>query len=166
MSSDALKLLEQLETFVNEDTIDQKYSYRLIAKVCHYLKTEGSRLDEDSAFKQQLDVYFNLLRNILRKPNLSPLARAMILQVIELRASNWIHNEDIDAYYRQKTAEFEANDSYSADINPEMATQSAHGTDLVKTSKSAKPTKMQGKTYLRDEVLIRNGDSGKGMHSF
>lgn len=157
--------MEQLETFVNEDTFDHKYSYRLIAKVCYYLKSEGSRLDEDSVFRQQLDVYFNLLRNILRKANLSPLARAMILQVIELRANNWMTNDEVEAYYRRKTVEFEAIDSYSdiTTVSGDINSQSSHGTDLVKATKSAKPTKMQGKTYLRDEVLIRNGDSGKGM---
>ena len=148
---------------MNEDTFDQKYGYRLIAKVCHYLKSEGSRLDDDLVFRQQLDLYFNLLRNILRKPNLSPLARAMILQLIELRANDWMPNDEVDAYYRRKTTEFEATDSYTPESAADISNQLPHGTDLSKASKSAKPTKMQGKTFLRDEVLIRNGDSGKGM---
>ena len=170
MPSDAIHLLEQLDALMASDIIDHKSSHKLIAKVCHYLKSEGSRLDNDSSFKQQLDLYFDLLRNILRKPKLSPFARTMILEVIELRASNWSSNEDIEEYYRRKMTEMEANDS--SDFNSELQkSQSFVSTpilnDLSKSSpKVTKPMKAPGKTFLRDEVLIRNGDSGKGRPHF
>lgn len=35
--------------------------------------------------------------------------------------------------------------------------------DLIRTSgKFPKPTKIPGKNYSKDEIVIRNGDSGKG----
>ena len=168
LSSDAVQLLEQLDAMMADDICDHKSSHKLIAKVCHYLKSEGSQLDDDSAFKQQLDLYFDLLRNILRKPKLSPFARTMILEVIELRANNWSSNEDLEEYYRRKMSEFEANESFlsTKELNSELQksfVSTPIGSDLLKPSpKLNKPTKVSGKTFLRDEVLIRNGDSGKG----
>ena len=152
-----------------EDNCDHKSSHKLIAKVCRYLKSEGSRLDEDMAFRQQLDLYFDLLRNILRKPKLSPLARTMIMEVIELRACRWASNVDIEEYYRRKITEFEAIET-SNDLGSELQKSrslATLGSDVLKSSAN-KPTKVSGKTFLRDEVLIRNGDSGKGMpfHTF
>lgn len=38
--------------------------------------------------------------------------------------------------------------------------------EVVRTSgKFAKPTKIPGKNYTKDEVVIRNADSGKGRNS-
>jgi hypothetical protein len=38
--------------------------------------------------------------------------------------------------------------------------------EVIKTSgKFAKPTKIPGKNYCKDEVVIRNSDSGKGEYS-
>ena len=152
---------------MTEDNFEHKSSLKIVAKVCHYLKSEGRALDNDNAFRQQLDLYFDLLRNILRKPKLSPLARTMILEVIELRASNWSANKDIEEYYRRKVSEFEANEMYAQnDFNAELQKSQSFGSALIANDKcspkSGKPTKVAAKTFLRDEVCIRNGDSGKG----
>ena len=38
--------------------------------------------------------------------------------------------------------------------------------EVIKTSgKFAKPTKIPGKNYCKDEVVIRNSDSGKGEYN-
>lgn len=169
-----LMLLEDLESFVNEDHSDHKYFNELIARVCQYLRSEGSGLDEDMSgqFRQSLDVYFNLLRNVLRNPKLNPISRAMILEVIELRASNWSSNQEIENYYRKKRAELETNDSYSSlnDLNRPLKTSHSSGAlmsssvanEILKSSgKLNKVAKVSSKTFLKDEVVIRNGDSGK-----
>ena len=37
--------------------------------------------------------------------------------------------------------------------------------EVLKTSgRFTKPTRIPGKNYCKDEVVIRNSDSGKGMH--
>lgn len=39
--------------------------------------------------------------------------------------------------------------------------------ELIRTSgKFPKPTKIPGKTYCKDEIVIRNADSGKGKCDF
>lgn len=39
--------------------------------------------------------------------------------------------------------------------------------DVIRASgKFTKPTKIPGKNYTKDEVVIRNADSGKGKHRF
>lgn len=39
--------------------------------------------------------------------------------------------------------------------------------EIIRTSgKFTKPTKIPGKNYSKDEVVIRNADSGKGMRRF
>jgi len=94
--SDVLKLLEDLESNINNDNFG-KSTNELIANVCNYLKEQAIYFDQDLCFKEQMDVYFNLLRNILRNPKLDRLSRALILEVIELRAANWVYNQDIDS---------------------------------------------------------------------
>jgi len=131
-------------------------------------------LDEDSAFKEQMDVYYNLLRNILRNPKIDKFSRALILEIIELRACNWVYNEDIDSYYRKKFSELDSNEHFSAmcEMSRGLKTSqssgsilSSIGSEIVKSSgKFMKPTKVPGKTFLKDEVVIRNSDSGKGLN--
>jgi hypothetical protein len=45
--------------------------------------------------------------------------------------------------------------------------QSLQPGEVVKNSgKFQKPTKIPGKNYSKDEIIIRNSDSGKGMNDF
>jgi len=133
----------------------------LIEKICHWIKWKARRLEEDECFRQQLDVYFNLLRNVLRNFKLNAISRALILEVIELRAANWTNVEDIDRYYRNKLSQLKANDTSCAgnDLSRSKSLQSFGLNDGSKAS--PKSPKVMGKTSLRHEVVIRNGDSGK-----
>lgn len=78
--AEPLKLLETLEVSVNNGNLDPQ----LIFEVCAYLKVNGSYLDE-SSFRDQLDLYFNSLRNITRDNRLDSLSRSRLLELIELR---------------------------------------------------------------------------------
>ncbi|CAG2181028.1 unnamed protein product, partial [Oppiella nova] len=109
-----IKLLEELEAFVNEDNCNEMNCNDLIEKICHWIKWKARHLEEDESFRQQLDVYFNLLRNVLRNFKLNAISRALILEVIELRAANWTNVEDIDRYYRNKLSQLKANDTSCA----------------------------------------------------
>ncbi len=121
-----------------------------------------------------MDVYYNLLRNILRNPKIDKFSRALILEIIELRACNWVYNEDIDSYYRKKFSELHSNEAFSpvCEMSRGLKTSqssgsilSSIGNEIVKSSgKFMKPTKVPGKTFLKDEVVIRNSDSGKGLN--
>lgn len=48
--------------------------------------------------------------------------------------------------------------------SPTNTTVLSPGEVLKASGKFPKPTKIPGKNYCKDEVVIRNSDSGKGMH--
>lgn len=152
---------------------------QLVYEVCSYLKENGSLLDSDAKWKDQMDLYFNSLRNISRNVRLDALSRARILEVIEMRAGDWTLTNTIADYYQKKFVELEMNEitsqfnfelknSSSGVFNPNSPMQYSSEVLIKPSGKFPKPTKVPGKTFLRDEVVIRNADSGKGksLHRF
>lgn len=52
-----------------------------------------------------LDRYFVVLRNAARDERIEALCRLHLLEIIELRASGWKGNENLDNYCRHKLSE-------------------------------------------------------------
>ncbi|KAL3207161.1 hypothetical protein MRX96_010476 [Rhipicephalus microplus] len=89
-----------------------------------------------------MDCYFVTLRNASRDERLDAIARLRLLEVIELRASGW-KGIDLVEFFKCKFAESEP-------------------TEVLKSSgKFGKPAKIPGRNFLKDEIVIRNSDSGK-----
>ncbi|KAM7313969.1 eukaryotic translation initiation factor 4E-binding protein Mextli isoform X2, partial [Ixodes scapularis] len=134
----------------------------------------------------QLDCYFVTLRNASRDERLDVMDRLRLLEVIELRAMGWKFNENLEEYYKRKYIELEISQSY--DFTPlanSSSTQLAYATrplqqaslpasaspplslqptQVLKSSvKFGKPAKIPGRNFLKDEIVIRNSDSGKVM---
>lgn len=153
----------------------------------------------------QLDRAFVTFRNGCRDESLDYISRLHLLELIELRATNWVMNES-NNYYKHKYNHQDVevmpinqleNSMSSPNIyqvciafkhfylllsmvdylffffqNAQINTLSPVTTqiplllspgELVKSSgKFAAPTKIPGKNYCKDEVVIRNSDSGKG----
>lgn len=51
-------------------------------------------------------------------------------------------------------------------MSPITAPLLAPGEIMKSSGKFAKPTRIPGKNYCKDEVVIRNADSGKGIKYF
>ncbi|KAL1437333.1 hypothetical protein MTO96_001395 [Rhipicephalus appendiculatus] len=136
---DLLNEIEALHVSLNNGNYDATI-LALIVNVCELLKVKGASME--SSFKDQLDCYFVTLRNASRDERLDVIGRLRLLEVIELRASGWKSIDLID-YFKGKFAEYEP-------------------TEVLKSSgKFGKPAKIPGRNFLKDEIVIRNSDSGK-----
>nr|CAD7417349.1 unnamed protein product [Timema poppensis] len=125
----------------------------------------------------QLDRAFLSFRNGSRDEHLDVASRLHLLEVIELRTRNWSSCEDTNNYYKQHIVEellpltdMAALLSMSPTILGPVASPTTPQPpllspgEIIKTSgKFGKPTKIPGKNYCKDEVVIRNSDSGKVM---
>lgn len=175
--TDALNDLENLHISISNGNYDETTA-RDIAQIYNILKSRGPELD--SSFKEQIDRYFVTLRNVSREDRLDKASRLRLLEVIELRATKWMSNENLEAFYREKMLELQhpLQRSITAPIPPPImptvpfmpvqpqVLQSSipplePGEVLRSSGKFAKPTKVAGKNYYKDEIIIRNSDSGK-----
>ncbi|XP_076330328.1 eukaryotic translation initiation factor 4E-binding protein Mextli-like isoform X3 [Tachypleus tridentatus] len=181
---DVIQDLEALHISVNNSNLDDSILSKII-RVCHQLKSKGLQLETN--YREQLDRYFLTLRNASRDERLNELCRMHLLEVIELRAMMWKTNSNFNSYYKQKITEVEtvgsavsalttnqsvttASPSYMSGQNvvyvpsTKQSQPSLAPGDVFKSSgKFTKPTKIPGKNYFKDEIVIRNSDSGKVM---
>ncbi|XP_045785733.1 eukaryotic translation initiation factor 4E-binding protein Mextli isoform X6 [Maniola jurtina] len=137
------------------------------------LKLYGAQLE--AKYKDFLDSifrFFVVFRNGSQDERLDKKTRLYLLELIELRAKNWQTNDPMNEYYKHRGTHAEPllvptmegtgrSVSPPPSPAPEPAALLAPG-ELIKTSgKFPKPTKIPGKNYSKDEVVIRNADSGK-----
>ncbi|XP_063993021.1 eukaryotic translation initiation factor 4E-binding protein Mextli isoform X3 [Diachasmimorpha longicaudata] len=143
-----------------------------IVTMCNALKHCAPQLE--AVYKDQLDRAFVAIRNGSQDERLDLTTRVHLLELIELRAKQWRHSDSMDAYYSQKLANL---DDYDIGIGETPTTPIASNivgvsssqtptvlsiSDVIKNSgKFTKPTRIPGKNYCKDEVVIRNSDSGK-----
>lgn len=147
-----------------------------IARMCTILKKRGEELD--SFHKEAIDRYFCTLRNACREERLDMVSRIKLLETIELRARGWKRNENINNYFNLKIMELEQKGTntlnfsglisptipyplQNQNLNSPTGVQLAPGEILRSSGKFEKPTKIAGKNYFKDEIVIRNSDSGK-----
>ncbi|XP_034233995.1 eukaryotic translation initiation factor 4E-binding protein Mextli isoform X4 [Thrips palmi] len=154
------------------------------------LKLYGQQLE--TIYKDQLDRLFVTFRNGSRDEKLDYISRVHLLELVELRGSNWSGCDNMSDYYRHKIAHThnyevdviespvtpssalaslgqfgQANPLASLNLTPAQSPTTPQPTllnpgEILKTSgKYPKPTKIPNKNYCKDEVVIRNSDSGK-----
>ncbi|GAB0096633.1 Eukaryotic translation initiation factor 4E-binding protein Mextli [Sergentomyia squamirostris] len=137
------------------------------------LRMYGPQLEALS--KDVLDKAFVTFRNASQDERLNIMTRLNLLELIELRAKSWQISDEVNTYYKHKATNVEPASLPSATMNdltllstspPELMGQSqptilAPGELLRNSGKFTKPTKIPGKNYSKDEVVIRNADSGK-----
>ncbi|XP_023941540.1 eukaryotic translation initiation factor 4E-binding protein Mextli isoform X2 [Bicyclus anynana] len=141
------------------------------------LKVFGAQ--SELLYKDFLDRYFVIFRNGSQDERLDKKTRLHLLELIELRAKNWQGSDFMSQYYRHRgthtepilvpTMDGSGTSALGGSVSPTLAAPAeppamlAPG-ELIKTSgKFPKPTKIPGKNYSKDEVVIRNADSGKVM---
>nr|XP_036226178.1 eukaryotic translation initiation factor 4E-binding protein Mextli isoform X9 [Bactrocera oleae]XP_036226179.1 eukaryotic translation initiation factor 4E-binding protein Mextli isoform X9 [Bactrocera oleae] len=157
-----------------------------MAALVQNLRIHGPQLE--SVSKDTLDRAFVVFRNASQDERLNIMTRLNLLELIELRAKGWEDN-GFNSYY--KTKQVTNIDLPDGHIDPTQsgflstsptfggagaaaaaaiaAVGSAQQTQLLlapgevirNSGKFLKPTKIPGKTYCKDEVVIRNADSGK-----
>ncbi|GIY77711.1 eukaryotic translation initiation factor 4E-binding protein Mextli [Caerostris extrusa] len=130
-----------------------------ISRMCAILKKRGEELDTFN--KEAMDRYFCTLRNACREERLDMISRMKLLEVIELRArakkgSNILNFSGVTSPTIPYTVP-------NQNLNSPSGVQLAPGEILRSSGKFEKPTKIVGKNYFKDEIVIRNSDSGKVM---
>ncbi|XP_055633670.1 eukaryotic translation initiation factor 4E-binding protein Mextli isoform X2 [Toxorhynchites rutilus septentrionalis] len=133
------------------------------------LRLHGPQLENVS--KDTLDKAFVIFRNASQDERLNIMTRLNLLELIELRAKSWQVSDGINTYYKHKATNVEPDlmgDPSLLSTSPpglslgQQVIPSLSPGELIRTSgKFPKPTKIPGKTYCKDEIVIRNADSGK-----
>uniref|UniRef100_A0AAG5D7X6 K Homology domain-containing protein n=1 Tax=Anopheles atroparvus TaxID=41427 RepID=A0AAG5D7X6_ANOAO len=129
------------------------------------LRLHGPQLENVS--KDTLDRAFVIFRNASQDERLNIMTRLNLLELIELRAKSWQVSDGINTYYKHKATNVEPDilaDPNLLGTSPPLgqAVPALAPGELIRTSgKFPKPTKIPGKTYCKDEIVIRNADSGK-----
>jgi len=167
MMNNASEVISYIETFLDQNNL----SPAAILTLCSNLKVFGSQLE--ASHKEQLDRAFVYLRNIGRNDKLDKVSRLHILETIELRAGRWTPHDHANSYYQTKLNELEeypeGNNSSAtsgqfavqAPSSPLDAPQLLPGEVVKFSGKYPQLTKIPGKNFFKDEVVIRNSDSGK-----
>ncbi|CAH1710749.1 unnamed protein product [Chironomus riparius] len=157
---DLIAITEAVAMSLNQGDV----SIELFNKMFQSLVMHGQQLEIYS--KEILDRCFNVFRNASQDDRLKISIRLNLLNLIELRANSWVGNKCADYYKSKAQSESDIeltllSSSPSIGINA-FAGQSLGPGEVVKNSgKFTKPTKIPGKNYSKDEIIIRNSDSGK-----
>jgi hypothetical protein len=170
-----LQAVDQVAALLASSLTDPNISYKdSIINLCQHLKVYGAYLE--ILYKEQLDHAFKIFRDKAQDDiRVDLLSRLHLLELIELRAKGWKGTEVMNQYYRKKVNQYSQIDmSDSATSLSEsmcsMMSMSASppllgpGEVLKPSGKFSKPTRIPGKKYCKDEVVIRNADSGKGRY--
>ncbi|XP_059618575.1 eukaryotic translation initiation factor 4E-binding protein Mextli isoform X2 [Phlebotomus argentipes] len=164
-----IELIEIVAASLASATVDAGKMNMLLSN----LRVYGPQLEALS--KDVLDKAFVTFRNASQDERLNIMTRLNLLELIELRAKSWQISDEVNTYYKHKATNVEPAFVSSATVNeltmlstspPELMGQSqpailAPGELLRNSGKFTKPTKIPGKNYSKDEVVIRNADSGK-----
>ncbi|XP_043594909.1 eukaryotic translation initiation factor 4E-binding protein Mextli isoform X1 [Bombus pyrosoma] len=144
-----------------------------VITMCNHLKLCAPQLE--AIYKDQLDRAFVAIRNGSQDEKLDLTTRVHLLELIELRAKQWRHTDSMDVYYTQKLSHLDnaeaIPDTPTNVLSSPMATMTSPtvapilgpGEVIKNSGKFVKPTRIPGKNYCKDEVVIRNSDSGKVM---
>ncbi|KAF2882415.1 hypothetical protein ILUMI_23785 [Ignelater luminosus] len=166
-----MQAVDQVAALLVSKHIDPNIPYKdSIINLCQHLKVYGAYLE--LLFEDQLNRAFIVFRNSSQDDErLDYLSRLHLLELIELRAKGWKGTDMMNQYYRKKAnqcVQIEASESTSSLTESMTSATSAPpllapGEIIKPSGKFSKPTRIPGKNYCKDEVVIRNADSGKVM---
>ncbi|XP_011297955.1 uncharacterized protein mxt isoform X2 [Fopius arisanus] len=172
-AEDLVSLIDNVVSHLTNGFHDPSLQTNIVT-MCNALKHCAPQLE--AVYKDQLDRAFVAIRNGSQDEKLDLTTRVHLLELIELRAKQWRHNDSMDAYYIQKLANLDDSDIGILDTPTTPTASGVIGlaspqtppilniSDVMKNSgKFIKPTRIPGKNYCKDEVVIRNCDSGKVM---
>ncbi|KAI4490153.1 hypothetical protein M0804_004335 [Polistes exclamans] len=151
---DIVSLIDNVTMQLTSGFHDQTLQMNVVT-MCNHLKLYAHQLE--AIYKDQLDRAFVAIRNGSQDEKLDLTTRVHLLELIELRAKQWRHTDSMD------TEETLANPLASPLMvaSPTATSILGPGEVIKNSGKFAKPTRIPGKNYCKDEVVIRNSDSGK-----
>lgn len=167
-----LQAVDQVAALLASNIPDINYKDSII-NLCQHLKVYGAYLE--ILYKEQLDHAFKIFRDKAQDDiRVDMLSRLHLLELIELRAKGWKGTDGMNMYYKKKLNQcsqvdmnesiMSLSDSMSSVLTLNSSPPLLGPGEVIKPSgKFSKPTRIPGKKYCKDEVVIRNADSGKVM---
>lgn len=166
-----MQAVDQVATLLASNISDPSVTFRdSIVNLCQHLKVYGAYLE--MLYTDQLNHAFNIFRDKAQDDlRVDQISRLHLLELIELRAKGWKGTDGMNQYYRKRASQYTQNDlnesvhSLTDSITSLSLSSSSPilgpGEVLKASGKYNKPTRVTGKKYCKDEVVIRNADSGK-----
>ncbi|CAG0881239.1 unnamed protein product [Darwinula stevensoni] len=159
---DAMQDLEHLCRLISTRAWEEDISSAW-PQLCANVVRCGTQLD--ASYKDQMDKCFRMLRDGSLDGHIDVNSRLALLSLVELRAGQW---NNIENSTFSPLGDREGGMSASPLGLP--ASQSNHlhfsfrpGEVLKASGKYPVPQKLPGKNFFKDEIVIRNSDSGKVM---
>lgn len=160
---------DYLDSCVSRESFNSDLNKNLVFLLKFFVEN-GSYLDKNATYKEQMDMFFSLFRNLLRN-NIRDLPESvslLILKLIETRAAKWNIKPSIEDYYanKLKNESSTAVGQQSFDAVPKrsysLKTSKSYG-DIGNSSAIVGCQQgFQNKGLFKNEVVIKNSDSGKG----
>jgi hypothetical protein len=163
------KKLQEFDTHISNNTIEPE----MITEIYQSLKENGHTLDERQQSRNQLDAYFKEYRNLIRSSHTDLPSKCRLLHLIELRAGKWHMKPEIADFYEQKLKRLQVshpdtlercddngNEKEIAPFGCDTRKSSTQSADRLVTGSGSKSS---GKALIKEDLLIRNSDSGKVM---
>ncbi|XP_046746976.1 eukaryotic translation initiation factor 4E-binding protein Mextli isoform X1 [Diprion similis] len=170
-----VSLIDNVAIHLSNGYFDRTLQMNVIT-MCNHLKLHAHQLE--AIYKDQLDRAFVAIRNGSQDERLDVTTRVHLLELIELRAKQWRHTDAMDSYYCHKLSHLDSQGDVplTPDTPTNLLTSNlmpmpsptappilGPGEVIKNSGKFSKPTRIPGKNYCKDEVVIRNSDSGKVM---
>ncbi|XP_048515420.1 eukaryotic translation initiation factor 4E-binding protein Mextli isoform X3 [Athalia rosae] len=170
---DIVSLIDNVAIHLTNGYFDRTLQMNVIT-MCNHVKLYAHQLE--AIYKDQLDRAFVAIRNGSQDERLNVTTRVYLLELIELRAKQWRHTDAMDSYYCHKLSQIDSQGELAPTAetptnlltspllplaSPTAAPVLNPGEVIKNSGKFAKPTRIPGKNYCKDEVVIRNSDSGK-----
>nr|XP_027198638.1 eukaryotic translation initiation factor 4E-binding protein Mextli-like [Dermatophagoides pteronyssinus] len=174
---------DYLDSCIANEKFDTQLCSNLVL-LLKFILENGPHLDDDINHREQMNMFFTLFRNILRNhlKYLPDSINLLILRLIEIRASKWKIKSNIEEYYMKKVNKLQSNNNNNQNMFKTNNNRSNYHekssnirmsksyNDVINANnndgsppKNSKPLKMNTKGIYKDEVSIKNSDSGKVM---
>lgn len=158
---DTFRILDLVSEAIQKN--EQSNISQLTNELVQRLRNHGSQLEENCLGSEKLEKIFEILRSGINEISLDSQSRLNLLQIVELRASRWQPPLGFFSYYNKRSPlqqEFGGEPCGEASSDNEQQ-YLGPGEVLKSSGKYGCPLKIPGKNYCKDEVVIRNSDSGK-----
>ncbi|CAH1389023.1 unnamed protein product [Nezara viridula] len=157
---DTFRILDLVSEAIQKN--DQSNISQLTNELVQRLRNHGSQLEENCLGSEKLEKIFEVLRSGINEISLDPQSRLNLLQIVELRASRWQPPLGFFSYYNKRSPLQQEFGEPSGEALSDNEQQYLGPGEVLKSSgKYGCPLKIPGKNYCKDEVVIRNSDSGK-----
>lgn len=155
--------MQEFDTNISNNTIKPS----MITEICNLLKENGSLMDDGQQARSQMDICFKEYRNLVRSSQIDLASKCRLLHLIELRAGKWYMAPEINDFYESRLRHLTASSSSSETSDVSDGNDDEDNDEVTigqrKASSEKSRSGSKSKPILKEDLVIRNSDSGKVM---